>query len=63
MNGAVHGDATITERVPVKKELTKFVELLMFSSFIREVPKLISVIKTNPITNIIVLRTATTGGL
>ena len=32
MKGAVHGDATITDRVPVRKELTKPEPLLNLSS-------------------------------
>jgi hypothetical protein len=32
MKGAVHGDATITDKVPVRKELTKPEPLLNLSS-------------------------------
>ena len=38
MKGAVHGDATITERAPVKNDPTSPWELFLFSSFKAMIP-------------------------
>ena len=44
MKGAVHGDATITDKVPVKNEFVGPEPLMCLSSFPKPDPKLKSVI-------------------
>ena len=59
MNGAVQGEATKTDKTPVKNEPDAPEVLLKFSSFVKLLPKSISVKRISPITNIKVLRKPT----
>ena len=52
MKGAVHGDATITDKVPVRKELTKPEPLLNLSSLPALEKMSIFITRIKPIENI-----------
>ena len=61
INGAVHGDATMTARTPVKKDpLNEFDPIL--PSLVRDDPIFISVNKITPIKNIKILNILTISG-
>ena len=63
INGAVHGEATITDKAPVKKELTRPEFLLKFSSFPEFEKISMFVTKIKPIKNISKQSKVTTKGL
>ena len=59
----MQGEATITERAPVKKELNGPEPLIYFSSLPIPVPRFISVTRTIPIAKIRIDKRVTTNGL
>ena len=63
MKGAVHGDATITERAPVKNDPTSPWELFLFSSFESDDPSEIFPSSITPTKKIKILNEETTVGI